>query len=86
MHSWPSWVTQPTGCLPSFKTVTKTSSAHVPGGFFLPWLAFTAVSASYAFLAGLLVTRLAPMAAGSGVPQMKVWIGLCMEPWMSHAV
>ncbi|KAG2484944.1 hypothetical protein HYH03_016330 [Edaphochlamys debaryana] len=46
-----------------------------PGvGFFVPWLAFAGLAALYAGLAGLLVTRIAPVAAGSGVPQMKAWI------------
>ncbi|KAG2427060.1 hypothetical protein HXX76_012576 [Chlamydomonas incerta] len=44
------------------------------GGFFLPWLAFAGTAAAYAALAGAAVTRLAPIAAGSGVPQMKAWI------------
>ncbi len=39
---------------------------------FLPtWIALPAVGLSFGFLAGLIVERLAPEAAGSGIPQVK---------------
>ena len=60
------------------------------GSFFLPWLAFAGVSAAYAAVAALGVSLIAPAAAGSGIPQMRVCRGgghshtmcrHCAEAW-----
>ncbi|KAI8476262.1 MAG: chloride channel [Monoraphidium minutum] len=66
-----NWVTE---ALVYVKGGAMLSRIHPDGGFFLPWLALVGVSSAYAGMAGLLVSRLSPMAAGSGIPHMRSWI------------
>lgn len=43
------------------------------GGLLLPWLTFTGSSCACCLLAGLGVTYLSPLAAGSGIPHIMAY-------------
>ncbi|KIZ02077.1 hypothetical protein MNEG_5882 [Monoraphidium neglectum] len=66
-----NWATE---ALQWAKYAAAVSLIQSDGGYFLPWLAYTGISTAYAALAGLLISRLSPMAAGSGIPAMRSWI------------
>lgn len=44
----------------------------IAGGFFLPWLTFTGISAGYSLIPAVAVAFFCHVAAGSGLPQMRV--------------
>jgi hypothetical protein len=55
---------------------------HAPaGGFFGPFFLYVAISGAYALVAGGLVSFLEPLAAGSGIPEIKTYLngrlGVC---------
>lgn len=56
------------------------------GSFFLPWLTFAGVSAGYSLIPAVAVAFFCNVAAGSGLPQMRVrvgmWVGLLLEGYL----
>lgn len=48
------------------------------GSFFLPWLTFAGVSAGYSLIPAVAVAFFCNVAAGSGLPQMRVRVGMCV--------
>ena len=44
------------------------------GGFWAPYLTFITICVSYASVAGCLVSFGAPLAAGSGIPEVKTYL------------
>jgi chloride channel 7 len=57
-----------------FKLSTIRSLIGCQQDFLMPLLTFVAFSACLAFVAGSLVSFVAPLAAGSGIPEMKTYL------------
>ena len=55
-----------------FNAVAHAISVH--GGFAAPYAAFSLICACYAAIAGALVSYAAPLAAGSGIPEVKTYL------------
>ena len=53
-----------------------THTAHAPatGGFLAPYLTHISISAGFALVAGGLVSFVEPLAAGSGIPEVKTYL------------
>lgn len=44
------------------------------GGFWAPYATFVSISVGYAIVAGSLVAFVEPLAAGSGIPEIKTYL------------
>lgn len=51
-----------------------SSFADVAGGFWAPFATFVSISIGYAIVAGSLVAFVEPLAAGSGIPEIKTYL------------
>lgn len=51
--------------------VSRTDAA---GGFWAPFATFVCISIGYAIVAGSLVAFVEPLAAGSGIPEIKTYL------------
>jgi len=52
----------------------SSSFADVAGGFWAPFATFVSISIGYAIVAGSLVAFVEPLAAGSGIPEIKTYL------------
>lgn len=50
------------------------SDLILAGGFWAPYSTFIFISVGYAVVAGSLVSFVEPLAAGSGIPEMKTYL------------
>ena len=60
--------------LNAFKFGTVTGLIQSSAGAFPTWLGFVCVSCMLALFAGGLVSFVEPLAAGSGIPEMKTYL------------
>jgi len=52
----------------------SSTFADVAGGFWAPFATFVSISIGYAIVAGSLVAFVEPLAAGSGIPEIKTYL------------
>lgn len=72
-------------------TITHAIHTQSIGNFFGPFFAFVGITAGYAFVAGALVSYVEPLAAGSGIPEIKTYLNgvhikvgvcaWCLQTW-----
>lgn len=60
--------------LNSWKFTSVKSAIASTNSFWAPYLAFLFFNMGFSFLSGCLVSFLAPMAAGSGIPEVKAYL------------
>lgn len=60
-------------CCRSWSSVSSTNVLSV-GGFWRPYLTYISISIMYALVAGGLVSFVEPLAAGSGIAEVKTYL------------
>ena len=55
-------------------SVTQREAGMPAGGFWAPYATFVSISIGYAIVAGSLVAFVEPLAAGSGIPEIKTYL------------